>query len=117
MLADLRGRKPEESRETAAAIPARPHERAHPGPLEYVQIALLLGAITAVEVAVYYLGISREALVAMLLIMSAVKFSLVAMWYMHLRFDSRWFSTAFVGGLLLAAAVFIVVLVTLHATF
>jgi hypothetical protein len=32
---------------------------------------------------------------------------------MHLRFDSRLFSTLFVGGFALAAAVFIVVLATL----
>jgi hypothetical protein len=35
------------------------------------------------------------------------------MWFMHLRFDNRLFSTFFVGGLMLVATLFVVVLATL----
>jgi hypothetical protein len=35
---------------------------------------------------------------------------------MHLRFDNRLFSTLFTGGLMLVAAIFIVVLATLGAS-
>jgi hypothetical protein len=43
-----------------------------------------------------------------------VKFSLVVLWFMHLKFDSRLFSQFFAGGLLLALTIFAVALSTLH---
>ena len=46
--------------------------------------------------------------------MSLVKFTLVVLWFMHLRFDSRLFSTLFLLGLLTAAAVFTVVIAALR---
>jgi cytochrome c oxidase subunit 4 len=87
--------------------------RGHPGEAEYVKIGVVLGVLTAIEVAIYYFNIPRNLFVVMLITLSAVKFSAVVMWFMHLRFDSRIFTTAFVTGLVLAAAVFTVVLVTL----
>ncbi len=118
-LAEFRGIKgpaageapPEPAREAAT-----PHERAHPGPLEYVKIGLTLGFVTAVEVAVYYMDIAHDALVAVLIVLSAVKFSLVALWFMHLRFDNPIFSTLFVGGMMLVMTIFIVVLATFGAS-
>lgn len=92
---------------------ARPHERAHPSPGRYLAIASLLTVITLVEVGVYYMQALRGIVVPIFLVLSATKFALVAMFYMHLRFDSRLFSALFVGGLMLAAAV----LVTLMALF
>ena len=92
-----------------------PRERAHPGPAEYAKIGLALAIITAIEVAVYYLDVTQGVLVGVLVVLSAIKFSLVALWFMHLRFDSRVFSTLFVGGLALALAIFIVALATLGA--
>jgi cytochrome c oxidase subunit 4 len=93
--------------------PVARHGVAHPGPEEYVRIGLLLAAVTAVEVAVYYFDIQRAIFVTILLGLSAVKFSLVVMFFMHLKFDSRLFSTAFLTGFTLASAVFVVVLATL----
>jgi cytochrome c oxidase subunit 4 len=43
-------------------------------------------------------------------VLSATKFALVAMFYMHLRYDARLFSGLFVGGLALALTVFLAVL-------
>ena len=39
-----------------------------------------------------------------------MKFALVVMFYMHLKYDSRFFSTVFVGGLVLAIAVVVAVM-------
>ncbi len=103
--------QPQHGRESAAR-----GERAHPGPVEYVKIGLALAIVTAVEVAVYYWDAIEGALVPILLSLSALKFSLVALWFMHLRFDNRLFSAMFVGGLMLAMAIFIVVLATLGAS-
>jgi cytochrome c oxidase subunit 4 len=75
----------------------------------------VLAVVTACEVAVYYItAIPKHALTAMLLIMSAIKFSLVVLWFMHLRFDSRIFRRLFVTGLVLAVAVVLIYLTTLH---
>jgi len=52
--------------------------------------------------------------VALLIALSILKFSLVVLWFMHLKFDNRLFSQLFVGGLLLALSVFVVAVATLH---
>ncbi len=80
---------------------AEPH---HPGWQTYVVIGLILTIITAVEVAVYYIPAMRPVIVPVLLTLSAAKFILVILFYMHLKFDSRLFSTVFVGPLLLAVS-------------
>jgi len=88
---------------------------AHPGPEEYVKVGATLAAITAVEVIIYYFSIPRALFVTMLMALSLTKFTIVVMWFMHLKFDSRLFSTMFATGLIAAGAVFTVVLVTLGA--
>ena len=102
--------------EQGTAVRARAHVGGHPTPAEYVNIGLILGAITGIEVIVYYIDAISGALVPILLILSATKFALVVLWFMHLRFDNALFSTLFTGGLMLVAAIFIVVLATLGAS-
>jgi cytochrome c oxidase subunit IV len=84
-----------------------PHveEHAHPSALKYVQIAVILGLITAAEVAVYYIHEVAAFLPQLLIGMSAVKFGIVAAYYMHLKFDHPLFRWFFVGGLALAASI------------
>lgn len=96
-----------------APAAARRRHGAHPGPAEYIQIGAILAMLTAIEVAVYYVDVQRGLFVMILLVLSASKFAFVVMWFMHLRFDSAIFSTLFVGGFVLAASVFVVVLATL----
>ena len=62
----------------------------------------------------YYIDMSHNLLVVLLLVLSAVKFSLVVLWFMHLKFDNRLFSQFFAGGFLLALTIFAVALATLH---
>ena len=88
----------------------------HPTPVQYVTVGLILAVITAVEVAIYYVDVLESALLGILMVLSALKFVLVLLWFMHLRFDNQLFSTLFAGGLALAAALFIVVLATLGAS-
>ena len=88
----------------------QPSERAHPTPLTYLKIATALVAITAVEVGIFYVEALKGALIPIFLVLPAVKFALVAMFYMHLKFDSRLFSGLFVGGLLLATLVIVALL-------
>ena len=91
---------------------AAPHanEHAHPGAKEYLGIAVILTVITAVEVAVFYIPAMKPMLVPTLLTLSAVKFALVAMFYMHLKFDSRLFSWLFVVPMLVMAAIVLALL-------
>jgi cytochrome c oxidase subunit 4 len=89
---------------------SQPHEHAHPGAKEYLGIAVILTVITAIEVAVFYIPAMHPVLVPTLLVLSALKFSLVAMFYMHLKFDSRLFSWLFVVPMMVIAVIVIALL-------
>jgi cytochrome c oxidase subunit 4 len=82
----------------------------HPGPRKYVAIAVVLAIVTALEVAVYYIPAIEGILVPILLAMAIVKFIMVAMYFMHLKFDSRVFRRFFMIGVVLAIVIFGVVL-------
>lgn len=84
----------------------------HPGPKEYIRIGLILAFVTAIEVAIYYIASLRPLIVPLLLTLSLIKFSLVGLYFMHLKFDSRLFRRLFILGIVLAIAVYGVVLVT-----
>jgi len=86
----------------------------HPSELEYIKVAAILAAITLAEVAVYYVKSLEGLLVPILLVFSTIKFAIVALWFMHLRFDSRLFRRLFVTGILLATFVYTIVLATFH---
>jgi cytochrome c oxidase subunit 4 len=91
---------------------AHTEEHAHPGPLEYVKIAFILAVVTAIEVAIYYIPTVRPYIAPLLIVLSALKFGLVALWFMHLKFDSRLFRRLFITGIILAFAVFAIVLLS-----
>ncbi len=87
----------------------------HPTERQYWMIFVILAVLTAVEVAWSYLGLSGPALVLPLLAMMVVKFFLVAGAFMHLYFDlkilnGRLFTWAFAGAIVLAMAVYAIVL-------
>ncbi len=72
------------------------------GPRTYLVVAAFLLAITVMEVWIFYVPALARVLVPTLLILSTLKFALVAMFYMHLRFDHAWFSYVFIGPLIIA---------------
>ncbi len=105
------------ARETEPGAAAHePELGAHPGPREYVIVAVVLALATMVEVGLFYIprssGIPRGIIIGLLLFFMAAKFALVVLWFMHLRFDSPLFRRLFVTGLLLAMAVYMIVLLT-----
>ena len=86
----------------------------HPSEAKYIKIALILGAVTAVEVALYYWSFSNEAANnAVLLVLAAVKFVIVAAYFMHLKFDNRLLRRLFITGFVLATFCYIAYLLTL----
>jgi cytochrome c oxidase subunit 4 len=104
-----------ESAHRAGHEPAAPHDATHDHPSErkYIQIALILGVLTALEIVTFYIEEDLGSLlVPILLVMMVIKFFMVAAWFMHLRFDSRLFSRLFLSGLLLAVGVYIAALAT-----
>ena len=94
---------------------AAPHEGSHPSVWGYVRIFLILFVLTAIEVTLLYIPEARPALPFLLIGLSAAKFSLVAAFYMHLRFDNWLFTAFFVGGLAIAASL-LLALATLFGT-
>jgi cytochrome c oxidase subunit IV len=90
------------------------HGVRHPSPKEYVRIAIILGIVTAAEVAIYYLEAVGDLLIPLLFLFALIKFTLVVLWFMHLRFDSRTYARFFVMGLAGAITLFLIVLLTLR---
>ena len=85
----------------------------HPTASKYFVIALILCAITAIEVGVFYLEFLSYGIIPILTVLSIGKFALVVMYYMHLKFDSKLFSVLFLTGLILASSVTIALMVLL----
>ena len=77
----------------------------------YVKIALALAIITGLEVALSYSDIGSLFLPALLILMT-IKFFMVVLFFMHLKFDSKWFSFFFYTGLVLAIGVYVAFLAT-----
>lgn len=82
----------------------------------YVKVAVILAIVTALEFGLIYLRRLTPILVPLLLVMSAAKFGLVALFFMHLRYEGRALSTLFVGPLVIAVGL-AVALMTLSGVF
>ncbi|MEY3701369.1 MAG: cytochrome C oxidase subunit IV family protein [Gemmatimonadaceae bacterium] len=85
---------------------------AHPTGATYLKVAVILTVITIVEVWAYYI----PALVASplfnpsLIVMSAAKFAIVVLFYMHLKYDHKLFKALFTGPLIIAGATILALL-------
>lgn len=85
----------------------------HWSDLKYVQLFVFLVVVTAVEVALSYMVDDLGALfLPLLLILMAIKFFAVVLFFMHLKFDNRLFGLMFYMGLGLAIGVYMVALFT-----
>ncbi len=89
--------------------------RAHPTPAVYWGIAVFLGIVTAIEVAIPYMSVFDPVRVPLLLILAAVKFGTVVSYFMHLRYDKKLYRTLFLFGVIGVIPLFLVVLLTMHA--
>jgi cytochrome c oxidase subunit 4 len=88
-------------------------EHRRPTPGQYWKIAGFLAAVTALEVAMFYidrqlgLGFLNAAI---LLSASAIKFIVVVGWFMHVRYERPIINRFFTAGFILACALYLVVL-------
>lgn len=101
---------------THQQTPAVHDEHAHPSEAVYIKVALILGVLTGIEVALSYLKIGGSQLLTNggLLILAAIKFATVALYFMHLKFDNPILRRLFVAGLTTAVIVYLLYLLTLH---
>ena len=94
-----------DSAEAQAQAPHAEEEHAHPTWSTYWKVALILTLITVGEVWAYFIPsfVAGRGFVPTLLILSGLKFTIVVMFYMHLKYDARIFRVLFTGPLLVAA--------------
>ena len=83
----------------------------HPTIREYVNIAILLAVLTALEVSVHFVEVPSWLAFWGLVVLAIAKFAIVAGYYMHLKFDAKIFTRIFSFGIVLACAVFALFLV------
>jgi cytochrome c oxidase subunit IV len=97
--------------ETSPA-PGADHGHEHPTWATYKWVALILTVMTIIEVWAYYIPELKASAVFVpaLLIMSAMKFAIVAMFYMHLKYDHKLFRALFTGPLAIAIVTLIALL-------
>ena len=87
----------------------------HPGTKTYWIIGGYLFVLTILEIACYYLEDQLGGLVTPLIMtLSAAKFVLVVMFYMHLKYDSKMFTGIFLFPMALAAVVISSLIVLYH---
>lgn len=79
----------------------------------YWTVALILGIVTVLEVAIFYVPALRSVIVPVLLSLSVAKFVLVAMFFMHLKYDRPVLTMVFSGALFVA----VVIILALMALF
>ena len=101
-----------DSAEAALHAPTSEVEHAHPTWSTYWKVALILTIITVGEVWAYYIPsfVASRGFVPTLLFLSALKFAIVVMFYMHLKYDHRLFRVLFTGPLLIATLTLIALL-------
>ena len=92
--------------------PAGAHGAGHPSPKEYIRIGVILFVLTALEISASYAGVSGGILIPTLFVLAIVKFALVVLWFMHLKFDDRRFARFFVMGLAGASILYLIVLIS-----
>ncbi len=87
-------------------------EHVHPTARTYFMVGAILTIITIIEVWAYYIPalVASRIFVPALLIMSAAKFVIVVMFYMHLKYDHKLFRSLFAGPLAIAVVTIIALL-------
>lgn len=78
----------------------------HPDSSQYIVIGIILAVFTAIEVAISFASVPSGVAIPSLIVLTILKFVLVVLWFMHLRFDSGWFRRLFVFGLFVALAIY-----------
>jgi cytochrome c oxidase subunit IV len=73
---------------------------------QYVLIAVVLAVLTAMEVSMEWLDLGAVE-IPLLIFLMCIKFALVVLYFMHLKWDAKIFGRLFYIGLFLAIAVYL----------
>ena len=82
-------------------------EQAHISNSVYLIVGGFLIVLTAMEITVEYIHALRPVMVPILVILAIAKFALIAMFFMHLRYEKWVVNTIFVFPLTIALGVFV----------
>ncbi len=82
-------------------------EQAHISSTVYLIVGGFLIVLTAMEITVAYIHALRPVMVPILLVLAVAKFALIAMFFMHLRYEKWIVNTMFVFPLTIALGVFL----------
>ncbi len=93
---------------------AHDHGDGHLSARFYVMIGIILAIVTAMEVAVYYIEVLQLVETPLILALTAAKFALVVMFFMHLKIDSKIFTGLFMAGFVLATFMILALIVLYH---
>jgi caa(3)-type oxidase subunit IV len=81
-------------------------EHAHVSNTVYLIVGAFLIVLTAMEITVAYLHALRPVMVPILVVLAIAKFALIAMFFMHLRYEKWIVNVEFVFPLTFALGVF-----------
>ena len=71
--------------------------------LKYVGVFVALAIVTAIEVGIAFaVGPTSALMIPVLAVAAVVKIALIALFFMHLRDDTKWFALLFMYPFLLA---------------
>ena len=84
---------------------------AHVKPITYIGVFVVLAVVTAVEVFISGAGLDRTAMVVILLALATSKALLVVLFFMHLKYDTKWYTYAMVFPVFMALVLTAVVLI------
>ena len=90
---------------SAPPVPDSHAPESHASIRTYVVVAVILTLITAMEFSAIYIRELTPILIPLLVVMSAAKFALVVLFFMHLRYDARPLALIFVGSLVIALGI------------
>lgn len=99
------------SNESHQAHLAAENEKFH----HFVNLALFMAAITGIELVAIFLPFSQWIVLAIVVILSVVKFIGVIFWFMHLIYDHKLLTLAFVSSLVIATGTVIALLLLMDA--
>jgi cytochrome c oxidase subunit 4 len=83
----------------------------------FINLAMILAAITGIELVLVYLPINHILIFTILIILSLLKFIGVIAWFMHLIYDKLLLTLAFGTGLVIATGTVIALMFIMDHSF
>lgn len=86
----------------------------HGTPAFYVVVGVILSIITIVEVAAFNWLFLGGLLIPLMIVLSLAKFVLVVGFFMHLKFDRKYYAWIFTACMIIGIGIFVALLVLLN---